>query len=270
MSLQFTPEAKARLEAYARRYPQKQAALLPALHLAQGEFGHLSLEVQSLVAETLGVPHTVVHEVTTFYEMFHQHAEGQFHLEICTNISCHLLGADSLVDHCKRKLGIEVGHQTEDGVFGLMEAECLASCGSGPMMRVGFDYYEYLTPEALDSLIERFKKTAPSLKGKGYVHGPEGPHVGAVRGFEPKPGGTAPVPKAAAAPAETTRPSGAPPAGSHAAAGAGAQVSNPPAATSVPTTANTRDPLAPTADPSKAGADLPSFTPPGSGKKDAS
>src|SRR5262245_19477391 len=132
MSLQFSPEAKARIDAIVRRYPQRQAALLPVLHIAQREFGHVSIEVQGLVASTLDVPPVLVHEVVTFYEMFHQHTEGQFHLEICTNISCHLAGADALVDHCKRRLGIEVGHQTADGMFGLMEAECLASCGSGP------------------------------------------------------------------------------------------------------------------------------------------
>ena len=80
------------------------------------------------VATILGVPPTQVHEVVTFYEMFHQEPEGQFHLELCTNISCHLLGGDACIDHLKQKLGIEVGHHTPDGVFSLMEAECLASC----------------------------------------------------------------------------------------------------------------------------------------------
>jgi NADH-quinone oxidoreductase E subunit len=195
MSLELTPEAKAQIEALARRYPKRQAALLPVLHLVQKEFGHLSLEVQALVSDALGVPPVLVHEVVTFYEMYHQHTEGQFHLEICTNISCHLAGADGVVEHCKKRLGIEVGHITQDGVFSLMEAECLASCGSGPMMRVGFDYYEYLTPEALDHLLDRFAKIAPTLGGKGYEMGPEGPHVGAVRGFEPKPAAAAPPPK---------------------------------------------------------------------------
>lgn len=185
MSVEFSAELKARIEAIAARYPQRQAALLPTLHLVQHEFGHLAPEVQLSVAQQLDVPPTLVHEVTTFYEMYHQHPEGQFHLELCTNIACHLTGGDQLVAHVKQKLGIEVGHQTEDGCFSLMEAECLASCGSGPMMKVGADYYEYLTVPAVDALITRFKSLAPSLNGKHYDHGPEGAHVGPVPGFEP-------------------------------------------------------------------------------------
>ncbi|MCC7385029.1 MAG: NAD(P)H-dependent oxidoreductase subunit E [Deltaproteobacteria bacterium] len=212
MSLQFSAEAKARIDALVRRYPQRQAALLPVLHLAQHEFGSLSLDVQSLVSATLDVPPVVVHEVVTFYEMYHQQREAQFHLEVCTNISCHLAGADALVDHCKKRLGIEVGHQTQDGVFGLMEAECLASCGSGPMMRVGFDYYEHLTPEALDRLLEQLRQLAPSLHGKGYEMGPGGPHVGPVQGFEPGAYGAKPAKASvpAAAPAPAPAPAAAP------------------------------------------------------------
>jgi hypothetical protein len=117
--------------------------------------------------------------------MYHQHPEGQFHLELCTNISCHLAGADQLVAHVKKSLGIDVGAQTEDAAFSLMEAECLASCGSGPMLKVGEDYYEYLTIPACDALIKKLREMAPSLNGKHYEHGPNGPHVGAVPGFEP-------------------------------------------------------------------------------------
>ncbi|MFO0727069.1 MAG: NAD(P)H-dependent oxidoreductase subunit E [Myxococcota bacterium] len=196
MAHTLSPDAKARIEALTRRYPSRGAALLPALHIAQAEVGCLPLEVQESIASLLGVPPTQVREVVTFYEMYHEHPEGQFHIELCTNLSCHLVGGDACVDHLKQKLGIEVGHHTEDGMFSLMEAECLASCGSGPMMKVGMDYYEGLTPPAIDALIERFKAMAPSLKGKHYEHGPEGAHVGPVRGFEPpKLQATPPVPK---------------------------------------------------------------------------
>lgn len=214
MSLQLSAESKARIEAITGRYPNRQAALLPSLHIAQHQFGHLSPEVQSLVATALGVPTTLVREVVTFYEMFHEHPEGQFHLEICTAFSCHLMGADALTKHCKKRLGVEVGHHTADGMFSLMEAECLASCGSGPVMKVGEDYYEHLTPEALDALLEELKKQAPALAGKHYEHAKGGPHVGPVKGFAPKllpitPMPAAPTKKdseAPAAPASTTAP----------------------------------------------------------------
>ena len=185
MALQFSESASKELDAIVAKYPRKEAALLPALHLAQKEFNHLSIEVQALVAKSLEISPVRVHEVTTFYEMYHQHAEGQFHLEICTNISCHLAGADCLMSHAKKTLGIEIGHQTEDGVFGLMEAECLASCGSGPMLRVGKDYYEHVTTDAFDKLVKDFRQLAPSLKGKNYYQGAKGPHTGPVPGFEP-------------------------------------------------------------------------------------
>lgn len=185
MAVELNTEVKARIEAIAARYPKRGAALLPVLHLVQAEYGYLSPEVQLAVAHVLDVPPTLVHEVTTFYEMYHQHPEGQFHLELCTNIACHLQGADALVAHVKKTLNVEVGHQTEDGLFSLMEAECLASCGSGPMMRVGWDYYEFLTIPACDALIKKFRDMAPDLKGKHYEHGPFGPHVGPVKGFEP-------------------------------------------------------------------------------------
>jgi NADH-quinone oxidoreductase subunit E len=206
MPLELKSEVKARIEEICARYPRRQAALLPVLHLVQHELGYLSIEAQAAVAEQLDVPPTLVHEVTTFYEMYHQHPEGQFHLELCTNISCHLAGADQLVAHVKKELGIDVGHQTEDGVFSLMEAECLASCGSGPMLRVGEDYYEYLTIPACDALIKRFRELAPSLSGKHYDHGPKGPHTGPVPGFAPpKPGEPA-----AAVPAGVVSPPPAP------------------------------------------------------------
>ena len=183
--MEFSAEAKARFDAIVAKYPHREAALLPVLHLAQAEFGHLSLEVQVLVATTLGVPPVRVREVTTFYEMYHEHAEGQFHLELCTNIACHLAGADTVLEHATKKLGCRIGHQTEDGVFGLMEAECLASCGSGPALRVGLDYYEHVTPDALDFLISKFRRLAPSLDGKNYSCQESGPHVGPVAGYEP-------------------------------------------------------------------------------------
>lgn len=188
MALQFSPEAKARIQKLGSQYPEKHAALLPVLHLAQEEFGHLSHEVQLLVSGELDVPPVRVREVVTFYEMFHEHAEGQFHLEVCTNIACHLAGAEQLMAHAKKSLGIEIGHQTEDGVFSLMEVECLASCGSGPTMRLGFDYYEHITPPAFDALVTRCRKLAPTLNGKAYKMDPAtGPHTGPFPGFEPKP-----------------------------------------------------------------------------------
>jgi NADH-quinone oxidoreductase subunit E len=199
MPLELTVEDKAEIAKILAKYPENAAALLPVLHYVQRKFGWLSVEAQLLVAEAIGVPATRVREVVTFYEMFHEHAEGQYHLELCTNISCHLLGGEELLRHLESRLAVETGHMTEDGVFSLMEVECLASCGSGPVMKVGEDYYEHLGPEAVDALIERFRREAPSLAGKPYYCKNNKPHTGPVPGFESKlpvlsPSGPPPLP----------------------------------------------------------------------------
>lgn len=186
MALAFTDQDREKIDEIVARYPNKAAALLPVLHLIQDKHGHLAPELQLLVADRLDMPPPRVREVVTFYEMFHEHPEGQFHIEVCTNISCHLMGGDAVLDHVRSKLGIECGQHTSDNMFSLMEAECLASCGSGVTMKVGRDYYEHLTIEAVDAQIERFKKMSPELKGAAYNCGSQGPHVGPVKGFEPK------------------------------------------------------------------------------------
>src|SRR5262245_19146480 len=122
MPIELSAEVRERIREIVARYPRKQAALLMVLHLVQDELGHLSLEAPAAVAKELELPATLVREVTTFYEMFHEHPTGQFHLELCTNIACHLQGADALMAHLRRTLGVEIGHQTDDGVFSLMEA----------------------------------------------------------------------------------------------------------------------------------------------------
>lgn len=252
MPLELNDQDKAEIEAILGRYPENAAALLPVLHYAQRKFGHLSNEAQLLVAEAVGVPPTRVKEVVTFYEMYHEHPEGQFHLELCTNISCHLLGGEELMAHLVDRLGIEVGHMTEDGVFSLMEVECLASCGSGPVMKVGEDYYEHLTPEAVDALLERFKQEAPGLGGRPYVCKKSGPHVGCVPGFEPK----LPVIQPAAAPQAPEEPAAAPQA-----------PEEPAAAPQAPVEANGHK-----VEPQNGGSqpsDLPSFEPPPLKKKDS-
>ncbi len=187
MPFELTDEEKTRIEEICAQYPQRGAAVLPVLHLVQDRLGHLPTEAQLAVARALDIPPTRVKEVVTFYEMFHEAPEGRFHIELCTNISCHLAGARELMAHIEDRLGIQVGQKTEDGVFSLMEAECLASCGSGPVAKVGVDYYEYLTPEAVDGLIERLRALAPAYEDRVYVCAEGQPHVGPVPGFVPMP-----------------------------------------------------------------------------------
>lgn len=136
------------------RYPTKVALLIPALHSAQGEWGWLPGEVMDEVASYIGIHPAQVREVASFYTMFNLKPVGKTHLKICTNVACALRGADELVEHCAKKLGIRVGETTTDGRFTLNEEECLGACGTAPAMMKGDDYVEELTIAKLDRILE--------------------------------------------------------------------------------------------------------------------
>ena len=157
MSPEFSDRTKKRIDKIVARYPRKEAAILPVLHLTQQEFGHISDEEEKLVAELLGIKPIEVREVVTFYTMLNQRPVGKYHIQICSNLSCSLLGAESLIDYLKEKLGIELGETTEDKKFTLSTVECLGACEQAPCMMINFDYYGHLYKkkigEILDNLI---------------------------------------------------------------------------------------------------------------------
>ena len=153
MTFEFTEQNKKNFEAILKRYPEKQAAMLPALWLAQGQHGWISPEVMEYVGSLLGVSASKVYEVATFYTMFNKKPIGKYHFQVCRTLSCQLSGAESITAYLKEKLGIELGQTGEDGRFTLSEVECLGSCGTAPMLQLNDDYHENLTPEELDSLI---------------------------------------------------------------------------------------------------------------------
>jgi len=155
----LSEEVKTRITQLKDRYPHAKSALLPALHLAQGEHnGWLSDEVMAEVAEAMGLPPAEVRSVASFYTMFHRQPVGKHLVQVCTNLSCSLLGAGHIVEHVKRKLGIEVGETTADGQFTLLEVECLGSCGTAPMMQINDTYYENLTVERVDEILNQLAK----------------------------------------------------------------------------------------------------------------
>lgn len=155
MSTAFTDVAKRELEAILARYPSREAAILPALHLAQREFGCLPDEAIVYIAGLLGFTPARIEGVATFYTMFNRKPVGRYHLQICRNISCSLLGAEQLIEHVSKKLGIRPGETTPDGKFTLSAVECLGSCGTAPVMQVNDDYHEELTEEKIDALLGR-------------------------------------------------------------------------------------------------------------------
>jgi NADH-quinone oxidoreductase E subunit len=150
MTLAFSDSAELRLQEILKRYPPdfQRAALLPTLYLAQEEFGHLSTEAMAYVAQRLGLPEAQVLAVATFYTMYNKRPVGRHHVQVCVSISCAIMGAHHLMHYLERRLGVRVGETSKDGRFTLSEVECLASCGTAPMMQINDDYYENLATEA--------------------------------------------------------------------------------------------------------------------------
>ena len=137
------------------RYPTKVALLLPALHAAQDEHGWLSPEVLEEVASYIGIHPAQAREVASFYTMYNLKPVGKYHIKVCTNVACVLRGADGLVAHCEKRLGIEVGQTTADRRFTLHEEECLGACGTAPAMMLNNDYHEDLDAQKLDQILEQ-------------------------------------------------------------------------------------------------------------------
>lgn len=136
-------------------YPDRASAVMPVLWLAQKRFGFLSTEAISLVAEALDLPVPEVAQVATFYTMYNLQPVGKYLVQVCATLSCSLMGADALVEHLKKRLGVEIGQTSADGKFTLKTVECLASCGTGPMLQINQESYnENLDIEAVDRLID--------------------------------------------------------------------------------------------------------------------
>jgi NADH-quinone oxidoreductase subunit E len=144
------------------RYPQPRSAVMPALDLAQEELGHLTPEAMSEVAAALNLDPGYVEGVATFYSLFHLQAIGKHHFYVCTNLSCMLRGANEIVDHLKRGIGVsEPGQVSADGMFSYEEVECLGACEFAPMMRFEHRYHYDLTPEKIDGLIYEMRAPTP-------------------------------------------------------------------------------------------------------------
>lgn len=154
MSKQLSQKFYDSMKKLEPRYPTKVALLLPALHAAQDEFGWLPKEVLAEIGEYIGIHPAQVREVASFYTMYNLKPVGKYHIKVCTNVACCLRGADELVEHIEKKLGIKCGETTPDRKFTLMEEECLGACGTAPAMMLNDDYHENLTQQGVDQLID--------------------------------------------------------------------------------------------------------------------
>ena len=139
-------------------YPAKKSALIPALHIAQRECGWLPQEAIEEVAEELELTTTQVISVGTFYSMFYFKPRGKYEVQVCTSLACMLNGAENLAGHVYNKLGVKHGETTADNLFTVIDAECLAACGGAPCMWIEGEYYENMTPEKADEIIDKHTK----------------------------------------------------------------------------------------------------------------
>jgi len=153
VSPEYSASLRRKIDEVVARYPKKAAALLPVLHLVQREVGCIAPEEERFVAQALELRPMKVREVVTFYTMFLRRRVGKYHLQVCSNLSCSLLGAGPLLDYLQQKLGIGIGETTADGRFTLSTAECLGACEQSPCLMVNFDYHGQLDREKIDRIL---------------------------------------------------------------------------------------------------------------------
>jgi NADH-quinone oxidoreductase E subunit len=166
--VEFSEKTQKQIEEILTHYPDKRSALLPVLNLAQAEFGYISEEVMVLVANWLDLTPPKVFEVLTFYTLLNDRPVGKYLVQLCRTLSCALVGSENILGHLKQRLGIEVGQTTPDGLFTLRTVECLASCGTAPVMQINGAFYEKLTREKVDRILDDLKSgDPPALKPMG-------------------------------------------------------------------------------------------------------
>ncbi|PRD27726.1 UNVERIFIED_CONTAM: NADH dehydrogenase [ubiquinone] flavoprotein 2 [Trichonephila clavipes] len=156
---EFTPENLNRAESIISIYPEghESAAVIPLLDLAQRQYGWLPLSAMNYVADMLNMPRMRVYEVATFYTMFNREPTGKYHVQVCTTTPCMLRNAEDVVTRCKKNLGIDVGGTTKDGMFTLAEVECLGACVNAPMIQINDNYYEDLSLDDVDEILNDLK-----------------------------------------------------------------------------------------------------------------
>ncbi len=158
MPLEFSAQSKQAIDGLLTQYPNKQATLLPVLHVAQDQFGYLPDEALELVAKTLELSPAHVFGVITFYTMFHREKHGRNELMVCTNVSCMLRGGYDILRYIEKKLDIKAGETTPDGAFTVVEEECLAACANAPMMICGTDYFLDLNEKKVDAILDDLRR----------------------------------------------------------------------------------------------------------------
>ena len=150
--------ARKKISELVGRFPKGRSAILPAMHVVLEEVGFYNGDVLKQLAELLDLSEMEVAETLSFYTYFPKEGVGKYHIQVCTNVSCMLCGAEQLAEYLEEKLGIKVGHTTPDGLFTLTEVECLGSCGTAPVVQINQKYYENLTRAKVDQILEGLRE----------------------------------------------------------------------------------------------------------------
>ena len=154
----ISEQAKQRMRDLAARYPVARSAIMPALYIAQQDEGYITQEALQAVAEAIDLTVDDVESVATFYTMYYQHPPGKKVIKVCTSISCYLRGCDAVVSHLEKRLSMKRGETSADGNYTLMTVECLASCGTAPVLQVNDEFVEKITLEMVDALVDEWNR----------------------------------------------------------------------------------------------------------------
>ncbi len=165
----ISEQTRQRMRDLASRYPAARSAVMPALYIAQQEEGYITQEALQAVEEAIGLTIDDVESVATFYTMYYQQPPGRKVIKVCTSISCYLRGCDKLVSHLEQRLDIKRGETTADGNYTLMTAECLASCGTAPVLQVNDEFVENVTLEMADALVDEWDRELKANVGAQFI-----------------------------------------------------------------------------------------------------
>lgn len=150
----FSPEVETEIDSHLAKYPVMRSAILPLMFIVQRERGYLDAPGVAYLAKRLHLRITDIWEVATFYSMLNTTPVGKYHIQVCKTLSCKIMGEPGITGHICTSLGIRPGGTTADGRFTVSLVECLGSCGTAPMLQIGFDYHENLTKEKVDQILE--------------------------------------------------------------------------------------------------------------------
>ena len=160
----LSPLAEAKIKDLITKYPAKKSAVMPALYIAQEELGWISPDAVEWVSARLDLPRAHVFEVASFYTMYYKKPVGRYHVQVCRTLSCHILGAQKLVQGLKERFSLSAGDVSADGMWSYEEVECLGSCGTAPMCQINDRFFENLSPERLNEILDQIAEVKPELR----------------------------------------------------------------------------------------------------------